>query len=241
MKLQVTKRDNTLAELNLDKIHNMLEWACDGLKKVSVSDIEINAKLQFFNKIKTSDIHNILIKSAVDLISEKCPDYEYVASRLLLVDLRKKVYSKYEPISFIDLFMYNINAEKYDIDILNYYTRDELIELSSIIDYDRDFSFTYAGLRQCIDKYLVQNRKTKQIYELPQEMFLSIGIYMFRNYSKETRFNYIKQFYDLISNHKISLPTPIISGVRTNRKQFASCCLIDVDDSLNSIVSSILY
>lgn len=234
----VTKRDGTITPIDLGKIHNMLEWACDGLKKVSVSDIEINAKLQFFNKIKTSDIQGILLKSSVDLISERAPDYEYVAARLLLTDLRKKVYGQFKPISFEEIFYKNIEEGKYNKDILLKYTKEEIKQIGDIIDYSRDFSFTYAGLRQCVDKYLVQNRKTKELYELPQEMFLSIGIYMFQNYPKDSRLKYIESFYNLVSTHKISLPSPIISGVRTNRKQFASCCLIDVDDSIDSIVSS---
>ena len=234
----VTKRNGDVIPLDLEKIHNILEWACEGLKRVSVSDIEINAKLQFHNKIKTSDIHSILIKSAVDLISEKTPDYEYVAGKLLLVDLRKKVYGGFNPVSFSEVFNSNVKDNKYAAEIFQKYSLEEITKLGELIDYSRDFTFTYAGLRQCIDKYLVQNRKTKRIYELPQEMFLSIGIYMFQNYPKETRTKYIKDFYNLISTHKISLPSPIISGVRTNRKQFASCCLIDVDDHLDSIVSS---
>lgn len=236
--MNVTKRNGEIVPLDIDKIHNMLEWACEDLKKVSVSDIEINASVQFHNKIKTADIHNITIKSAVDLISEKSPDYEFVASKLLLVDLRKKVYGKFEPIKFIDLFMNNIREKKYDKDILSKYNEDELLALGNYIKYDRDYTFTYAGLRQVVDKYLVQNRKTKKIYEMPQEMFMSIGIYMFQNYPKHSRLRFIKKFYDLISTHKISLPTPIISGVRTNRKQFASCCLIDVEDTTNSLVAS---
>jgi ribonucleoside-diphosphate reductase alpha chain len=236
--INVTKRDGSIVPIDLDKIHNMLEWACEGLKKVSVSDIEMNAKLQFNNKIKTSDIHSILIKSAVDLISERTPDYEYVASKLLLVDLRKKVYGQFEPISFTQSFYKNIEDGKYDKDILSKYTEAELKSLDKVIKYDRDYTFTYAGLRQVVDKYLVQNRKTKKLFELPQEMFMSIGVYMFQNYPVDTRLSYIKKFYDLISTHKISLPTPIISGVRTNRKQFASCCLIDVGDTTNSLVAS---
>lgn len=236
--MNVTKRNGAIVALDIDKIHTMLEWACDGLKKVSVSDIEINSSIQFTNKIKTSDIHNILIKSAVDLISERTPDYEYVAAKLLLVDLRKKVYGKFNPIKFTELFYNNIKEKKYDKDILDKYSKYELESLNSYIKYDRDYNFTYAGLRQVVDKYLLQNRKTKKLYEMPQEMFMSIGIYMFQNYPKSTRIEYVKKFYDLISTNKISLPTPIISGVRTNRKQFASCCLIDVDDTTNSIIAS---
>lgn len=236
--MHVTKRDGSITPLDIEKIHNMCEEACNGLKKVSVSDIEINAKLQFYNKIKTKDIQQILTKSAVDLISERCPDYEYVAARFLLFDLRKKVYGSFNPIRFSELFYRNIKNNKYEKSVLDFYTHEELEELSDYIDYNRDFSFTYAGLRQCVDKYLVQNRKTKEYFELPQEAFMSIGVYMFRNYPKETKLLYVKKFYDYLSTHKISLPSPIISGVRTNRRQFASCCLIDVDDNTNSIVAS---
>lgn len=236
--IYVTKSNGSLAPLDYEKIHKMVEWACSGLKKVSVSDIEINAKLQFHNKIKTTDIHNIMIKSSVDLISLRSPDYEYVAARLLLVDLRKRVYGGYDIKPYIEIFNDNIRDGKYDKSILKKYTINEIEELSYMIDYTRDFSFTYAGLRQCVDKYLVQNRKTKKLYELPQEMFFTIGLYMFQNYEKHKREQYIKKFYDYVSTHKISLPSPIISGVRTNRLQFASCCLIDVDDTLDSIVSS---
>lgn len=236
--MNVTKRNGDIVPIDLEKIHIMLEEACKGLKKVSVSDIEINAKLQFYNKIKTSDIQSILIKSAVDLISERNTEYEYVAAYLLLVDLRKKIYGSFTPVNFVDFFLKNIKEKKYDKAILEKYSIEELQVISKFIDYDRDFTFTYAGIRQCVDKYFVQNRKTKTYYELPQEMFLSIGIYMFQNYPKSVRNYYIKTFYDLISTHKISLPTTIISGVRTYRNQSASCCLIDVDDTKKSLIAS---
>ena len=236
--MNVTKRDGSIVPLDIEKIHQVLEWACEGLKRVSVSDIEINANLQFHNKIKTSDIHSILVKSAVDLINEKNPNYEFVASRLVVMDVRKKVYGKFDPIPFKELVDKNIKARKYDPVITKIYTDEDFEKLQKYIKYDRDYTFTYAGLRQLVDKYFVQNRKTKKLYECPQEMFMLIGMYMFQNYPVDTRLTYIKQFYDKISTHKISLPTPIISGVRTILKQFASCCLIDVGDNKDSIISA---
>lgn len=236
--MNVTKRDGSIVPLDIEKIHQVLEWACEGLKKVSVSDIEINANLQFNNKIKTSDIHSILIKSAVDLISERNPNYEFVASRLVVMDVRKKVYGGYEPVAFKTLIEQNVKAKKYDPIILDTYNNAEIIELQKYIKYDRDYTFTYAGLRQLVDKYFVQNRKSNKLYECPQEMFMLIGMYMFQKYEPVARMFFIKRFYDKISTHKISLPTPIISGVRTILKQFASCCLIDVDDNIPSLVGS---
>lgn len=238
MNILVKKRDGTLVPLDIEKIHQVVEWACENIRKVSVSEIELNANLQFHNKIKTSDIQKILVKSAVDLISTKTSGYELVAGRLLLMDLRKKVYRQFDPLPFETMFYRNIENNLYDKDILKFYSKEEIVELGKYIKYDRDLLYTYASLQQLIDKYLIQSRNDGTIYECPQEMFMVIGMYMFQSYKGEAKLKLVKELYDNVSKNIISLPTPIISGVRTKLKQFASCCVIDVDDTKESINSS---
>ncbi|PIF01849.1 MAG: ribonucleoside-diphosphate reductase subunit alpha, partial [Draconibacterium sp.] len=207
-------------------------------ENVSVSDIEINSKLQFYEGITTAEIQKVMIRSAADLISEERPNYQYVASRLLLMDLRKKVYKQEVPIPFEYLIKNNIYRGIYDKKLLSKYSTQDIIYLSKKIDYDRDFNFSYAGLSQMVDKYLLQDRKTGEIYETPQEAFMLIGMFMFMNYDKKIRRDYVLRLYDALSTFKISLPTPIMAGVRTPLRQFSSCCLIDVGDSIESIMNS---
>ncbi|MBP1678042.1 MAG: ribonucleoside-diphosphate reductase [Bacteroidetes bacterium] len=236
--IHVLKRDGTLSAIDLSMIHEALEWACNGYDKVSVSDIEINSRLQFYDKIPTSEIQKVMIRSAADLISAETPNYQYVAARLLLMDLRKTVYKQAEPIPFEYLLRNNINNQIYDKVLLEKYNNQEVVFFSKHIKYDRDFLFTYAGLSQMVDKYLLQDRITGEPYETPQEAFMLIGMYMFMNYPKELRKKFVLEFYDALSTFKISLPTPIMAGVRTSIRQFSSCCLIDVGDSVNSIIHS---
>ena len=236
--IRVVKRDGTLAEIDLSMIHEAVEWACNGYDNVSVSDIEINSRLQFYDKITTADIQKIMIRSGADLISEDAPNYQYVAARLLLMDLRKTVYKQADPIPFEYLLKNNISNRIYDKIILDKYTNQEIVFFGKHINYDRDFLFTYAGLSQMVDKYLLQDRITGEPYETPQEAFMLIGMYMFMNYPYELRKKYVLDFYDALSVFKISLPTPIMAGVRTPIHQFSSCCLIDVGDSVNSIIFS---
>ena len=236
--IYVVKRDGTRAPIDLSMIHEAVDWACNGYENVSVSDIEINSKLQFYEGITTAEIQKVMIRSAADLISQERPNYQYVASRLLLMDLRKKVYKQENPIPFEYLIRNNIYKGIYDKILLRKYSNQELVYFSKHIKYDRDFKFTFAGLSQMVDKYLLQDRKTGEIYETPQEAFMLIGMFMFMNYDKKIRKEFVIRLYNALSQFKISLPTPIMSGVRTPLRQFSSCCLIDVGDSIESIMNS---
>lgn len=237
-KINVIKRDGTLAPLDLTSIHEAVEWACNGYENVSVSDIEINSKVQFYEGITTSEIQKVMIRSAADLISEEKPNYQYVAARLLLMDLRKKVYKQSSPIPFEYMVRNNVYKQVYDKILLEKYSEQEIIYFGRYIDYDRDYNFTYAGLSQMVDKYLLQDRLLNEPYETPQEAFMLIGMFMFMNYKPILRKRYVTRFYDALSQFKISLPTPIMAGVRTPLRQFSSCCLIDIGDSLDSIMHS---
>ena len=236
----VVKRNGEVEELNLDKIHFMVEHACKDLAGVSESQVEMNANLQFFDGIKTSDIQEILIRSANDLITLDAPNYQFVAARLLLFGLRKSVYG-HHPDSAPSLFTHvNQCVERgvYDPGLLKAYNSDEWNKIDTFQRRDRDLLFTYAGLRQVVDKYLVQDRSTGQVYETPQQMYIMIAATLFQNYPKKVRLDYVQRYYDAISKHKINIPTPVMAGVRTPLRQFASCVLVDVDDTLDSIFSS---
>ena len=234
--LSVTKRTGQAEEFNAEKINKVLLWATNGLSGVSASDVAMNAHIQFYPGIKTSEIHKVLIQSAVDLISEKTPNYQYVASNLLNYLLRKEVFeTKVEMPKLLDVIKRNIKLDLYDSVILDNYTEDELSKANDFIVHDRDYDLTYAGLQQLIDKYLVKDRTTNRSYETPQFCFMMIALTVFGSYEKSVRLKYIEELYDLISQHKISLPTPIMAGIRTPNRQFSSCTLIEVGDSLDSI------
>jgi len=239
---KVRKRNGSVEPLNLEKIHKMTAEACDGLgSAVSASQVEMNSGIQFYDGITTAEIQEILVRSASDLISLDAPNYQYVAARLLLFGLRKQVFGSEWVNGHPHILEHCYKCAEeglYDGEILSKYTREELDRIDSFIDHDRDFLFTYAGLRQVTDKYLVQDRSSGQVYETPQYMYIMIAATLFRDYPKETRLDYVKRYYDAISKHKINIPTPIMAGVRTPLRQFASCVLVDVDDSLNSIFSS---
>ena len=240
MSTNVVKRNGSVESLNLEKIHKMVEMACDGVAGVSESAIEMNANLQIFDNIKTNDIQEILIKSANDLISLDTPNYQFVAARLLLFSLRKAVYNAH-PDSHPHLYTHIkdcIDHGLYDPALLDSYSEEEWDEINSMVDYDRDYMFTYAGLRQVVDKYLVQDRSSNEVYETPQQMYVMIAATLFQRYPQESRLTYVKKYYDAISRHKINIPTPIMGGVRTPLRQFASCVLVDIDDTLDSIFSS---
>ena len=236
--LHVIKRDGHKELIHLEKIHVMTNEACEGLSGVSASQVEMNSDIQFYDGIKTSDIQQILVRSAADLIDLENLNYQYVAARLLLFGLRKEVFGQFEYIPLNELIEKNITLGVYDKNISQWYSAKELEKIDSYIKHKRDFDFTYAGLRQVMDKYLVQDRSSGQIYETPQYMYMMIAVTLFCNYSKETRLNLIKRYYDAISTFKINIPTPVMSGVRTPIKQYASCVLVDVDDTLPSIFSS---
>jgi len=243
MSINVKKRDGSIEPLNLDKVHKMVDEACNGLAGVSASHVEMNSGIQFEDGITTDQIQEILIRSASDLITLDNPNYQFVAARLLLFGLRKQVFNKNVwkdgmPTVY-DVALYNATVNKvYDEEILDKYSDEEWVKINSWIDHDRDYLFTYAGLRQVVDKYLVQDRSGGELYETPQYMYIMISLVLFADYPLATRLDYVKRYYDAISKHKINIPTPIMAGVRTQLRQFASCVLVDSDDTLDSIFSS---
>ena len=231
----VTKRDGRLEPIDLDKIHKVIEWAAHDLDNVSVSQVELKSHIQFYEGIKTRDIHETIIKSAADLISEDTPDYQYLAARLAIFHLRKIAYNQFEPPHLFDHVTTLTEAGKYDEHILADYSRSEFDELEAYLDHWRDMNLAYAAVEQMAGKYLVQDRVTKTVYESPQFLYMLVGMCLFANYDKAERLSYVKRFYDATSQFKISLPTPIMSGVRTPSRQFSSCVLIECGDSLDSI------
>ena len=236
---KVKKRDGRIESLDLDKMHLMVEEACKGLAGVSASQVEMKSGIQFYDGITTSEIQEILIRSASDLIDLDHPNYQYVAARLLLFSVRKQLYGKMKELPTLEQHIIDcVSAEVYDSDIYIKYSQEEIAKADSWIDHERDMLFTYAGLRQVVDKYLVQDRSSGGVYETPQFMYMMIALTIFAEYPKETRMSYVKRYYDAISKHKINIPTPIMAGVRTPLRQFASCVLVDVDDTLDSIFTS---
>ena len=232
--ISVTKRDGSTQPFNLDKVHKVLEWAVEGITNVSMSQIELKANIQLYDKIPAYDIHELLIKSAAELISEDTPNYQFVAARLISYKMRKEAYGQYNPPRLCEIIQKNVDLGVYDKEILKLYSMEELAELNDYIKHDRDDNFTYAGMEQFRGKYLVQDRRTKQIYETPQVLYMMIAATLFSSY-KDERMKYVKEYYDAISQFYISLPTPIMAGVRTPTRQFSSCVLIESGDSLDSI------
>ncbi|HCA77208.1 MAG TPA: ribonucleoside-diphosphate reductase subunit alpha [Alteromonas sp.] len=233
--LSVTKRNGEKEPIDLEKIHKVITWAAKGLNNVSVSQVEIKAHIQFYDGIKTAEIHETLIKSAADLISTDAPDYQYLAARLAIFHLRKKAFGEFEPPKLFNHVARMVDMGKYDTHLLEDYTPEEFAEMDSYIDHWRDMSFSYAAVKQLEGKYLVQNRVTGEIYESAQFLYILVAACLFANYPKETRLQYVRRFYDATSTFKLSLPTPIMSGVRTPTRQFSSCVLIETGDSLDSI------
>jgi len=233
--MQVKKRDGTLEDLNVEKLHKVVMYACEGIAGVSASEVEIHSQIQFFDAIASEDIQETLIKSAADLISEETPNYQYVAGRLINYHLRKMVYGKFTPPCLCDIIDDNINKGFYDKEFTKLFTKDEINELNDHIKHERDEVLTYAAMEQFRGKYLVQNRATGEIFETPQVAYIMIAATLFSKYPAETRMNYIKDYYDAISTFRISLPTPVMAGVRTPQRQFSSCVLIETGDSLDSI------
>ncbi len=233
--LLVTKRDGSKERINLDKIHRVITWAAEGLHNVSVSQVELRSHIQFYDGIKTADIHETIIKAAADLISRDSPDYQYLAARLAIFHLRKKAYGQFEPPTLFNHVTKMVELGKYDTHLLQDYTPEEFAQMDAFIDHWRDMTFSYAAVKQLEGKYLVQNRVTGDIYESAQFLYVLVAACLFSGYPRETRLDYVKRFYDAISTFKISLPTPIMSGVRTPTRQFSSCVLIECGDSLDSI------
>lgn len=236
--LLVTKRDGRQEPISLDKIHRVLDWAAQGLHNVSISQVELRSHIQFYDGIKTADIHETIIKAAADLISPHSPDYQYLAARLAIFHLRKQAYGKFEPPALYDHVVNMVQLKRYDQHLLTDYSTEEFQQMDSFIDHWRDMNFSYAAVKQLEGKYLVQNRVTGQIYESAQFLYILVAACLFSGYPKASRLDYIRRFYDAISLFKISLPTPIMAGVRTPTRQFSSCVLIECDDSLDSINAS---
>jgi len=236
---KVVKRNGSIESLDLDKMHLMVEEACNGLAGVSASQVEMKSGIQFYDGITTAEIQEILIRSASDLIDLDHPNYQYVAARLLLFSIRKKLYGGHKEFPDLESHIINcVSSKVYDSEIFSKYSNEEIARANSYIDHDRDLLFTYAGLRQVVDKYLVQDRSNGGVYETPQFMYMMIALTIFAEYPKETKMSYVRRYYDSISKHKLNIPTPIMAGVRTPLRQFASCVLVDVDDTLDSIFSS---
>lgn len=234
-KIQVTKRNGAREDLNLDKLHKVVFWATEGISGVSASEVELRSQIQFYNNIKSSEIQEMLIKSAADLITEETPNYQYVAGRLINFHLRKQVYDRFEPWALLEIVNKNIERGLYDKELVNYYTEEEWNKLDSYIKHDRDMELTYVAMEQLRGKYLVQNRVNGEIYETPQVAYMLIAATLFANYPKESRLGWVRDYYEAISKHDISLPTPVMAGVRTPQRQFSSCVLIETADSLDSI------
>lgn len=233
--IAVTKRNGRREPLDLDKIHRVISWAAEDLNNVSVSQVEIKSQIQFYDGIKTADIHETMIRAAADLISEDAPDYQYLAARLAIFHLRKKAYGRFEPPHLYDHVQRMVNDKRYDEHLLTDYTREEFEAMNDFLVHSRDLNFSYAAVKQLEGKYLVQNRVSGEVFESAQFLYVLVAACLFANYPKETRLDYVKRFYDATSLFKISLPTPIMSGVRTPTRQFSSCVLIECGDSLDSI------
>jgi ribonucleoside-diphosphate reductase alpha chain len=233
--IQVTKRNGKREPLDIEKLHKVVFHACEGITGVSPSEVEIKSQIQFYNGIKTDDIQETLIKAAADLISEETPNYQYVGGRLINYGLRKEVYGQYTPCTVKELVIRNTEKGFYDPELVNCYTDEEWEKINSFVKHDRDEDLTYVAMEQLRGKYLVQNRVSGEIFETPQMCYILIAATLFQNYPKETRLQWVKDYYDAISTHDISLPTPVMAGVRTPQRQFSSCVLIESDDSLDSI------
>ena len=241
--IKVIKSDGSKVSIDLDKIHKMVEKSCRNITGVSESLVEMNSGLQFYDGITTQEIQKILVKSASDLISLESPNYQFVAARLLLFAVQKQVFNTkwkdaeiYPPLK--DIVERNVGKGLYTEDLLNDYTDKEYEKLNSYLRHSRDYEFTYAGLQQVVDKYLIQDRSTGTLFETPQFMYMLIAMTLFRNYDKDKRLSYIQKYYNATSTFKINIPTPIMAGVRTPLKQFASCVLVDSDDTLDSLFAS---
>ena len=236
---KVVKRNGALEPLNLDKLHVMVEAACEGLAGVSASQVEMQSGIQFYDGITTNEIQEILIRSASDLIDLDHPNYQFVAARLLLFSVRKSIFGRMRDLPNLSKHVFaGVDNGIYDRDLITKYTMSDYADLDRYMDHDRDFLFTYAGLRQVVDKYLVQDRSSGKVFETPQFMYMLIAMTVFADYPKEKRLSYVKRYYDAISKHKLNIPTPIMAGVRTPLRQFASCVLVDSDDTLDSIFTS---
>lgn len=238
MPTYVVKRDGSKEELDLDKFHKVVFWATEGLSGVSASEVELRSRLQFYDGIKTSEVQETLIKAAADMISEEAPNYQYVAGRLVNYHLRKEVYGRFQPTRLFDLIKKNVELGFYDPSLLTEYSEEEWDEIGGYVNHERDMSLAYVAMEQMRGKYLVQNRYTGRILETPQVLYILVSAVLFSRYDRATRLQWVRDYYEAISKHEISLPTPIMAGVRTAQRQFSSCTLIESDDSLKSITAT---
>ena len=236
--IHIKKRDGSRVPLDIQKIHKVVNFACEGLAGVSSSLIQMNAGIQFADGMTSREIQDLLIRSANDLITLENPNYQYAAARLLLYGIYKDVFGGFEKITLYEMVTRNIERKVYDSAILDMYTEEEFDKMEKYIHHGRDENFTYAGLRQIVDKYLCQDRSSSEIYESPQHMYMMIAATLFARYPKEDRLHYVRRYYDATSLFKINIPTPVMAGVRTPIRQFASCVLVDSDDTLDSIFAS---
>ena len=234
-KILVTKRDGSREELDLEKLHKVVFWATEGITGVSASEVELKSQIQFYNNITSSDIQETLIRAASELITDETPNYQYVAGRLINYHLRKQVYNQFDPIHIKELVQKNTKLGYYEPELIDWYTDDEWDTINNFVKHERDDALTYVAMEQMRGKYLVQNRVNKEVFETPQVCYILIAATLFHDYPSETRLKWVKEYYDAISLHDISLPTPVMAGVRTPQRQFSSCVLIETDDSLDSI------
>jgi ribonucleoside-diphosphate reductase alpha chain len=233
--IHIVKRNGEKESLDLEKMHKVVFQACNNINGVSASEVELKSHLSFYSGMTSSEIQETLIKAAAELISEDLPNYQWVAGNLINYHIRKEVYNNYEPWHIAELVNKNVKSGFYDKALLEDYSIEEWEKINGFIKHDRDFDITYVGMEQFRGKYLVQNRVTNKIYETPQMAYILIAATLFSDYPKEERLRWVKDYYDAISTFDISLPTPVMAGVRTPQRQFSSCVLIETDDSLDSI------
>ena len=233
--IHIVKRNGEKENLDLEKMHKVVFEACNNISNVSASEVELKSHIQFYSGMTSSEIQETLIKAAAELISEDLPNYQWVAGNLINYHIRKEVYGTFEPSHVLDLVKQNVTSGFYDKSLLEDYSVEEWEKINTFIKHDRDFNITYVGMEQFRGKYLVQNRVTNKLYETPQMAYMLIAATLFSSYAKEERLKWVKDYYDAISTFDISLPTPVMAGVRTPQRQFSSCVLIETDDSLDSI------
>jgi ribonucleoside-diphosphate reductase alpha chain len=243
--ITVVKRNGSREPLALEKWQAQIAKVCAGTADVSQSMIEIKAQLHFYDGISTREIDGITLRAIVDLIDvEANPDvghtnYQYVAGKQRLSMLRKDVYGSYAPPRLYEIVKRNVGVGLYTPELLEWYTQEDWDRMDAMIDHSRDEEYSYAAIEQLIEKYLVRNRATKEIYETPQVRYMVAAATVFhREEPNSTRMRYIKEYYNCASDGLFTLATPVLAGLGTPTKQFSSCVLIRSDDDLDSIFAS---
>ena len=238
MSINVIKRGGKVVPYNPERINTFLEFVCDGLDNVSVSEIALNSGLMIHDGISTSDINKALLESAHNLISEDTPDYAIVAGRILVCDIRKEVYGDFEPVDLLSIIKDNTELGWYDLAILEKFSEDEINELNDYIDHDRDLMYSISGMREWESKYLIKNASTGQKFESPQVSYMLVSMMYFiddKGDGVTDRIGFIKEMYDLLSLGYWNIPTPHLARLRTPTKAFSSCVLLPVGDDIESI------